>query len=77
MKTLSNILILVFLTLGLCKTPDNADRVLILSDNTAIFVSHSLLFDEIKSNKHYFLNYSDLGYTIEFKNYLSTSFNLV
>lgn len=44
-------LIILLIALGaLARTPNNADRVLILYDNVAVFATHSILFDTLSGS---------------------------
>jgi hypothetical protein len=42
-------LLLLLATIAISKTPYNQDKVLVISDNNAIYVTHSLFFEQLKS----------------------------
>lgn len=59
-------LVFLLVAVALCSDPNAANRVLVLSDNPAVYVSHSTFFDQLKQ----------LGFKADFKNLLSVTFNL-
>lgn len=59
-------LLFFIVAIALSATPNNTRRVLILSDNPAIYVSHSKFFNLLK----------ELEYKTDFKNIQSITYNL-